>query len=111
MSMRMQREYFGPSFVPLTASASTTERIPYRNAAGGVLTVGSVAGGATTITWWSMTEPGATPVQILDVSGNAVTTTITANTVRLIPDSLYGCHILVPVLNAGTASVTYTGKS
>lgn len=111
MSYRFQREWFGPQAVSLTASSATTEAIPYRCAAGGALFVGSVSGGAATITWWAAPSPGATAVQVLDGSGNPVTTAITAGTVRLIPDALYGLPVLVPVLNAGTASVTFTGKS
>lgn len=111
MSYRFQREWFGPQSLSLTASSSTTETIPYRCAAGGALFVQAVAGGAATITWWAAPSPGTAPVQILDGSGNPVTTAITAGTVRLIPDALYGLPVLVPVLNAGTATVTFTGKS
>lgn len=108
---RFERNWAGPQSLSLTSSPSTTQRIQYRSSAGGVLFVSAIAGGAATITWWAAQEPGSEASQVLDASGNAITTAITAGTVRLIPDSLYGCHTLVPVVNAGTATVTYTGKS
>lgn len=111
MSYRFSREFFGPSQHALTASSATTSPIPYRSAAGGVLFVDAAAGGATTITWWAAPEPGKSASQLFDASGNAITTAIAVGTSRSIPDALYGAHMLVPVLNAGTATVTFTGKS
>lgn len=72
--------------------------------------VDALAGGATTITWWVADNPGTTPMQLYGTDGNAITTAIVSGRAYVLPDGLFGAHQIVPVLNAGTASVRFTGK-
>lgn len=110
MSARIQRENasFGP--ISLTASATTSAKIPYRTMAGGLIFVTSVAG-ATSINWYVASGDEATPVALADASGNAVSTPIVSGKSYEFPGSLYGAQVVVPVLNAGTATATVNVKA
>ena len=87
----------------LTNSASTTARIQYGAAAGGLIVVDS-ASSATSIAWHAALSPTDTPAPI-HADGAAVTTSIAANRAYAIPDALFGSMFIVPVTDAGTASI------
>jgi hypothetical protein len=92
----------------LTASASTTARIPFSSTAGAIFTVEAVSG-ATTINWFVAMGTELTPIVANDGSA-AVTTTITNNTAYPVPDALFAAPFIVPVLNSGTATIRMAFK-
>lgn len=92
----------------LTASASTTARIPFGAMAGAVFSVESVSG-ATTINWYIAMGQETTPLVANDGTA-AVTTAIAVNTVYPVPDALFAAPFLVPVLNSGTATIRIAAK-
>lgn len=92
----------------LTASASTTARIPFGAMAGAVFSVESVSG-ATRIDWFVAMGQETTPMVANDGS-SAVSTSITVSTVYPVPDALFAAPFLVPVLNSGTATIRIAAK-
>ena len=92
-----------------TNSASTSARIPWSANAGGMVFVTAVDSGATTITWYAASDPEAPPVPVID-GGNNVTTTIASGRAYYIPDSLFAAPFIMPVTNAGTATLTVSAK-
>lgn len=94
--------------VSLTASASTTGRIDMQRYAGGGVIVTALATGVT-INWRvAMSLTGTS--YVLKSSNTAVTDTIALNDALPIPDAAFGFPYVVPVLNAGTATLTYAVK-
>jgi hypothetical protein len=91
-----------------TNSASTSPKIPFAAAAGGVLIVDAVSS-ATTITWHVAFGPELTPVP-LNADGSGVTTTIAANNAYTLPDALFAAPFIVAVTNAGTATFRVSVK-
>lgn len=91
-----------------TNSASTSPKIPFGAAAGGILIVDAVSS-ATTITWHVSFGPELTPVP-LNSDGSGVTTTIAASNAYTLPDALFGAPYIVAVVNAGTATFRVSVK-
>jgi hypothetical protein len=91
-----------------TNSASTSPKIPFGAAAGGILIVDAVSS-ATTITWHVAFDVELTP-RPLNADGSAVTTTIAANNAYTLPDALFGAPYIVAVVNAGTATFRVSVK-
>lgn len=85
-----------------TASASTSPKIPFGAAGGGMLFV-DAASSATSVTWYAAATQESTPVPV-NVDGAGVTTTIAAGNAYALPDGLFGAPFLVAVTNAGTAT-------
>lgn len=110
MSARIQRENqtFGP--VSLTAAAATSARIAYGTMAGGLIFVTAVSGAAS-ISWHVAADNNTTPVPLADAAGNAVSTPIVAGRSYEFPGALYGAQVVVPVLNAGTATAVINLKA
>lgn len=92
----------------LTASASTTARIPFAAMGGALFSVEAVSG-ATSINWFVAMGAELTPLAANDGS-SAVSTTISLNTVYPVPDALFAAPFLVPVLNSGTATIRMAFK-
>ena len=92
----------------LTNSASTTAKIPFGTAAGGVVIVDS-ASGAASINWHVAFGQELTPVPLY-ADGAAVTTSISAGNAYAIPDAAFAAPLVAPVLNAGTASIRVSLK-
>jgi len=88
--------------VTATSSASTSPKLPFGSAAGGIIIVDAVSS-ATSITWHVAFGPELTP-RPLNADGSAVTTTIAANNAYTLPDALFGAQYIVAVTNAGTAT-------
>jgi hypothetical protein len=103
MPNKIERLSSVTSEITATNSASTSPKIPFGSAAGGVIIVDSVASGATTITWNVAFGPELTP-RPLNADGAGVTTTIAANNAYSLPDALFGAPFIVAVTNAGTAT-------
>lgn len=95
--------------VVATNSASTSPKIPFGSAAGGVLIVDAVASGATTITWHVAFGQELTPAPV-NADGAGVTTTIAANQAYVLPDALFAAPFIVAVTNAGTATFRLSVK-
>lgn len=97
----------------LTANilAGTALRIPYGNAAGGIVFVTAKDATATTLTWYVSDVSGGTLYPASDSSGNALTLTIAAGKAYEIPGALYGAVEIIPVTNAATATLSVTLKS
>lgn len=92
----------------LTNSASTTAKIPFGPAAGGVIIVDAVSGAAS-INWHVAFGPELTPVP-LNSDGAAATTSITVSNAYPIPDAAFAAPFVAPVLNAGTATIRVSLK-
>ena len=106
------RHSYSASGLNLATTAGTLPRIGYRAAAGGLLFVDTLTGGATyTITWYVAFTPGGTLVPAADTSGNALTTTVSAGKAYEIPGALYGAEEISPVLNNGTGTARASLKS
>ena len=86
-------------------------RIPYGNAAGGMVFVTAKDAGATTITWYVSHTSGGTLYPACDSNGNALTVTIAADKAYEIPGALYGAAEIIPVTNLATATITVALKS
>lgn len=87
----------------LTASASTTARIPFSSMAGGLFSVEALSGGSS-INWFVAMGAELTPIAA-NTGAAAVTTSISLNTAYPLPDALFAAPFLVPVLNSGTATI------
>jgi hypothetical protein len=109
MSNKIERLNSVTSQITVTASASTSPKVPFGAAGGGVFIVDSVAGGATTLAWHVAFNPEATP-QPLHNSSGAVTTAIVASRAYAIPDEAFAAPYIVAVTNAGTASIRISVK-
>lgn len=93
----------------LTASASTSPKVPFAAAGGAVFIVDAVAGGANTISWHVAFGPELTAQPLFD-GANAVTTAIQASRVYAIPDAAFAAPYVVAVTNAGTATIRISVK-
>lgn len=93
----------------LTDSASTSAKIPFGPAGGGVIIVDSAQGGATTITWHAVFTPEGVPRPLYSDDA-AVQTEIEANRAYPIPDACFASPMVVPVLNAGTSTIRVSLK-
>lgn len=111
MSARIQRENSVGVGLALTASASTSAKIPYRTMAGGILFVTSLSGASATVSWYVAPDDQTTPVALADASGNAVTTPVVAGKGYEFPGSAYGAAIVVPVLSTGTGVASFNTKA
>lgn len=89
----------------LTASSSTSPKIPFGGAAGGVFVVDAVTNAPTSVSWYAAFGPEGTPAQLNDGSSD-VTTTITTGKAYPIPDAAYGCQFLVGVTNTASSTAT-----
>lgn len=108
MSNKIERFNSVTGSLSLTNSASTTAKIPFGPAAGGVIIVDAVSGAAS-INWYVAFGPELTPVP-LNADGAAATTAITVSNAYPIPDAAFGAPFVVPVLNAGTATIRVSLK-
>lgn len=94
--------------IECTNSPSTSHRIPFAHAAGGVITV-AAANGATQIQWYAAPSASAAAVPVF-ADGSAVTTAVTVGA-HPFPDATFGCHTVVPVVSgAASMSATITVK-
>jgi len=93
----------------LTASASTSPKLPFGASAGGVIIVDSLAGGATTLAWHVAFDSAADARPLYD-GATAITTAVTAGRAYAIPDAAFAAPYVVAVTNAGTASVRISVK-
>jgi hypothetical protein len=103
MPNKIERLSSVTSAVVATNSTSTSPKIPFGAAAGGVLVVDAVASGATSLAWHVAFGPELTPVPVNDGTAD-VSTTIVANKAYPIPDALFAAPFIVAVTNAGTAT-------
>lgn len=94
--------------VVATNSASTSPKIPFGAASGGMLFV-TAASSATSITWHAAAAQEDTPVPV-NAEGAGVTTTIAASNAYALPDALFGAPFIVAVTNAGTATFRVSVK-
>ena len=88
--------------VVATNSASTSPKIPFGAAGGGMIIVDAVSS-ATSITWHAAFGPELTPVPV-NADGSGVTTAIASGNAYALPDALFGAPYIVAVTNAGTAT-------
>lgn len=109
MPNKIERLSSVTSQITATNSASTSPKIPFGAAAGGVFIVDAVASGATSLTWHVAFGPELTPVPVNDGTAD-VSTTIAANKAYSIPDACFAAPFLVAVTNAGTATIRLSVK-
>jgi len=93
----------------LTDTATTSARVPFGAASGGIIIVDAVTGSANKITWHAAFGDGDTPRPIWNESA-VVETSIQANRAYPIPDACFAATRVVPVLNADTATVRVSLK-
>lgn len=108
MSNKIERLSSVRAGLALTNSSSTTVRLPFGAAAGGMVNVTALSG-ATKIVWHVAFLPEGTPVALLS-DGAAVETAIIASRAYPIPDACFAAPFLIPVLDAGTATVSVAVK-
>lgn len=106
---KIERENSVTAALSLTNSASTTARVPFGPAGGGIIVVDSVTGSANKITWHASLSQSDTPQPIWN-DGAVVETSIAASRAYPIPDACFASPIVVPVLNADTASIRVSLK-
>lgn len=106
---KIERDNSVTAALGLTDTASTSARIPFGPAGGGIIIVDSVAGSANKITWHAVFTQAGTPQPIYD-DGDVVETAIAASRAYPIPDACFASPIVVPVLNADTASIRVSLK-
>lgn len=94
--------------IACTNSASTTARIPFSATSGATIALTAVAT-AVKIAWHVAMAPEGTPVPLYNADG-AVETTIAVDRAYAIPDECFAAPFLVPVLDAGTATLTIAVK-
>lgn len=106
--MQIERYCGLTSALSLTNSSSTTARIQFSRAAGGSFVVTALATGVQ-INWYgALTQEGtAYPIY---ADGSASSTAIAANRAYPIPDACFGFPFIVPVLDAGTATIQASVK-
>lgn len=95
--------------ITATNSASTSPKIPFGAAAGGVFIVDAVASGATSLAWYVAFGQELTPVPVNDGTAD-VSTAIVASKAYPIPDALFAAPFIVAVTNAGTAAIRFCVK-
>lgn len=104
MPNKIERLSSVTSTITVTASASTSPKIPFGAAAGGVFIVDAVGGGANALSWHVAFGPEGTPVPVNDGTAD-VSTTIVSGKAYPIPDACFAAPFLVAVANAGTATI------
>lgn len=102
MANKIERLHSLTGSIVATASASTSPKIPFGAAGGGMLFV-DAASSATSVTWYAAASQEDTPVPV-NADGAGVTTTIAASNAYALPDGLFGAPFIVAVTNAGTAT-------
>jgi len=107
--VRMERQNSVTAALSLTGAAGTSAKIPFGPAGGGIIVVDSVTGSANKITWHACLAPSDTPQPIYS-EGSVVETSIAASRAYPIPDACFASPIVVPVLNADTASIRVSLK-
>jgi hypothetical protein len=103
MPQKIERLSSVTNTITATSTAASSPKIPFGAAAGGVLIVDAVAGGATSLAWHVAFGPESTPVPANDGTAD-VTTTIVANKAYPLPDAVFAAPFIVAVTNAGTAT-------
>lgn len=103
MPNKIERYSSVTSQIVATNNPATSPKIPFGAAAGGMIVVDSVAGGATSLSWSVAVGPEATPATANDGTAD-VSTTIAAGKAYPIPDAVFAAPFLVAVTNAGTAT-------
>lgn len=109
MPSKIERLHSVTGTITATASGSTSPKIPYGAASGGMLFVDAVASGANTITWYAAASQEDTSVPA-NADGSGVTTAIAASNAYALPDALFGAPFIVAVTNAGTATFRISVK-
>lgn len=104
MPHKIERLSSVTSTIAVTASASTSQKVPFGAAAGGVFVVDALAGGASTLSWYVAFGPEETPAQLSDGTSN-VTTVVSAGKCYPVPDAAFAAPFIVAVADAGTASI------
>lgn len=103
MPNKIERYHSVTGQIIATSSSSTSPKIPFGAAAGGMIVVESVAGGASSLSWMVAFGPEATPATANDGTAD-VSTTIAAGKAYPIPDAVFAAPFLIAVTNAGTAT-------
>ena len=106
--VKINRESNLDESLALTASASTTGRIDLRRFGGAGIIVTALATGVS-INWHVAKSDTDTAVP-LHADGAALSTAIAVTRAYAIPDAAFAFPFVVPVLNAGTATVDVCKK-
>jgi hypothetical protein len=104
MPQKIERLSSVTSTINVTASAGTSQAVPFGAAGGGMFIVDALAGGASSLSWHVAFGPTQTPVPANDGTAD-VTTSVVVNKAYPIPDALFAAPFIVAVANAGTASI------
>ena len=94
-----------------TSSASTSAGISLSLASGACVLVDAVDGGASSVTFY-IKEAANNPSSYLlvDAAGNPISQNIAAGEAFPLPTETFAASLVVPVTNAGTATLRYTCK-
>lgn len=88
--------------IAANTAAGTTDTILIEGMAMGSFHVPN-GSSITSVTWYATRAIGTTPVAAKDEDGVAITQTVAADEVHVVPSSLAGCKIVAPVVDtAGT---------
>lgn len=92
----------------ITASAATSAKLSAAGFAGAFVFVDSLSGGSANIVWHvAKTLDDAAPVPAYGADAAAITTPgIQQGRAYAMPDALFGAQFIVPVLSAGTGTVS-----
>lgn len=108
MPNKIERYHGLTDSIVATNSASTSPKIPFGAAGGGMMFV-DAASSATSVTWYACATPLDSAVPVYS-DGAGITTTIAAGNAYALPDGLFGAPLLVAVTNAGTATFRLSVK-
>lgn len=108
MPNKIERLHSVTESISLTADPTTSARIPYGAVAGGMVFVDALATG-TKIIWYAAPARGDSAYPVYDFN-NLQETYISASRAYPVPDGCYSAPFLVPVLDAGTATISLSVK-
>ena len=105
---RQSTNYFP---ITCTSSVSTSAGISLSLASGACVLVDEVNGGATSVTFYIKEAPNnPTAYLLVDASGSPITQNIAAGEAFPLPTETFAASLVVPVTNAGAATLRYTCK-
>jgi hypothetical protein len=108
MSGKIERFNSVTGSITMTDDATTSPRIPFGPASGGIVVVDSETGG-TAINWHTALTAEGTAVPVV-VDGVALSTTVAAGNAYPVPDALFAAPFIVGVTDSDTITIRLSVK-
>lgn len=108
MPNKIERLSSTTASLAITADPATSARIPYGAVAGGTVFIESLSTG-TKITWYVAAGRDSSAVPLYDYN-NISETFVSANRAYPVPDGCFAVPFVIPVLDAGTATASFSVK-